>query len=233
MTSGRSCAGCGARTAARAGARDPQEGGGFLRPGDRSDVAMKFRLIGAEKAQHPVSLLCELLGVLRSGFNAWLKRTPSERWLSDVRLLELIHAIHAESDGTYGSPRIHAELRHRGIRVGRKRVERLMRRDGLSGLVKRRKGKTTIRVPGVVRPRPRRSRLPAERAEPAVGGRSDRGRDLGGQGLPGCGVRLLPAPSQWAFRKRLTGNRARLSKQDACPRRWRSSCVRRRCSCAS
>jgi putative transposase len=114
---------------------------------------MKFRLIGAEKAQHPVSLLCEVLGVSRAGFNAWLKRTRSKRWVDDVRLLELIHAIHRESDGTYGSPRIHAELRARGIRVGRKRVERLMRRHSLSGLVKRRRAKTTIRVAGV-RPAP-------------------------------------------------------------------------------
>jgi putative transposase len=114
---------------------------------------MKYRLIGAEKAQHPVSLLCEVVGVSRSGFHAWLKRHPSKRWVSEVRLLELIQAIHEESDGTYGSPRIHAELRHRGVRVGRKRVERLMRRHGLSGLVKRRKGRTTVRVPGV-RPAP-------------------------------------------------------------------------------
>jgi putative transposase len=124
---------------------------------------MKYRLIGAERAQHPVSLLCEVLGVSRSGFNAWLRRTPSQRWLDDVRLFELIHQVHEESDGSYGSPRIHAELRHRGVRVGRKRVERLMRRHGLSGLVKRRKGNTTIRVPGV-RPAPdlvRRDFLPA------------------------------------------------------------------------
>jgi putative transposase len=114
---------------------------------------MKYRLIGAEKAQHPVSLLCEVLGVSRSGFHAWLRRTPSKRWVDDVSLLELIHQIHEESDGTYGSPRVHAELRHRGVRVGRKRVERLMRRHGLSGLVKRRRRKTTIRVPGV-RPAP-------------------------------------------------------------------------------
>ena len=110
---------------------------------------MKFRLIGAEKAQHPVSLLCSVLGVSRSGFHAWLRRHPSKRWVSDVRLAELIHEIHRDSKGSYGSPRIHAELRARGVRVGRKRVERLMRRHGLSGLVKRRKGKTTVRVPGV------------------------------------------------------------------------------------
>ena len=114
---------------------------------------MKFRLIAAEKAQHPVSLLCDVLGVSRSGFHAWRKRTPSQRWVEDVRLLELIHQVHEESDGSYGSPRIHAELRHRGVHVGRKRVERLMRRHSLSGLAKRRKGKTTIRVPGV-RPAP-------------------------------------------------------------------------------
>jgi putative transposase len=112
---------------------------------------MRYRLIGAEKAQHPVFLLCELLGVSRSGFHAWLRRTPSRRWVSDVRLLELIHRIHRGSQGTYGSPRVHAELRARGVRVGRKRVERLMRGHSLSGLVQRRKGKTTVRVPGVRR----------------------------------------------------------------------------------
>ena len=110
---------------------------------------MTFRLIGAEKAQHPVSLLCSVLGVSRSGFHAWLRRHPSKRWVSDVRLAELIHEIHRDSKASYGSPRIHAELRARGVRVGRKRVERLMRRHGLSGLVKRGKGKTTVRVPGV------------------------------------------------------------------------------------
>jgi transposase InsO family protein/DNA-binding CsgD family transcriptional regulator len=114
---------------------------------------MKFRLIAAERAQHPISLLCEVLGVSRSGFHAWLRRQPSTRWVSDVRLLEPIHQVHDESDGTYGSPGIHAALRQRGVRVGRKRVERLMRRHSLSGLVKRRKGKTTVRVPGV-RPAP-------------------------------------------------------------------------------
>jgi putative transposase len=82
------------------------------------------------------------------GFHAWLKRQPSKRWVSDVRLVELIHRVHEESDGTYGSPRIHAELRHRGIRVGRKRVERLMRRHGLSGSAKRRKGRPRCGCPG-------------------------------------------------------------------------------------
>lgn len=112
-----------------------------------------FRFIAAERAHHTVSLMCRVLEVSRSGFHAWLRRWPSRRWVDDVRVSELIHRIHSESRGSYGAPRIHAELRARGVRVSRKRVERLMRRHGLSGLVKRRRAKTTVRVPGV-RPAP-------------------------------------------------------------------------------
>jgi putative transposase len=109
-----------------------------------------FRFIAAEKANHPVGALCRAVGVSRAGFSAWLKRPISARARRDAELLERIRAIHAESDGTYGWPRMHAELRHQGLRASRKRVARLMRQAGLSGLVPRRKGKTTIRVPGVV-----------------------------------------------------------------------------------
>jgi putative transposase len=112
-----------------------------------------FRLIEAEKAQHPVSLLCSVLGVSRSGFYAWAGRPASRRKQRDLELLALIKEIHRESEGSYGWPRMHAELRNRGVRVSRKRVARLMRQAGLSGLITRRRGKTTIRVPGV-RPAP-------------------------------------------------------------------------------
>src|SRR5207237_4786671 len=88
-------------------------------------------------------------GVSRSGFHAWRRRPPSDRALSDAWLTEKIKEIHVQSRGTYGSPRMHAELRRQGIRVGRKRVERLMRAAGLAGYHRRRKGKTTIRVQGV------------------------------------------------------------------------------------
>jgi putative transposase len=109
-----------------------------------------FRLIAAEKANHPIGLLCELLGVSRSGFHAWQRRPPSDRQLSDAWLLEQIKQIHESNRRVYGAPRIHAELRMaHGVRVGRKRVERLMRSAGISGLVPRRRGRTTIRVPGV------------------------------------------------------------------------------------
>lgn len=110
---------------------------------------MCFRLIDAKKSQHPVSLLCGVLGVSRAGYYAWKDRSPSPRAMRDAQLSEQIAEIHGESYGTYGWPRVHAELRHRGVRVSRKRVARLMRRAGLSGMVRRRKGRTTIRVPGV------------------------------------------------------------------------------------
>jgi putative transposase len=114
---------------------------------------MKYRLIGAEKSQHPVSLLCSVLGVSRAGYYAWRDRPASPRERRDRELTALIREIHEQSEGSYGWPRIHAELRRRGVRVSRKRVARLMRQAGLSGLLVRRGGKTTIRVPGV-RPAP-------------------------------------------------------------------------------
>jgi putative transposase len=108
-----------------------------------------FRFITAEKASHSISLMCRLLGVSRSGFHAWERRPPSDRALADAWLIEQIAAIHRESRGTYGARRVHAALRQQGIRVGRKRVERLMRAERLSGSVPRKRARTTIRVPGV------------------------------------------------------------------------------------
>ena len=107
-------------------------------------------MISAEKASTPVSVCCALLGVSRSGYYDWERRAPSDRALSDAWLIERIREIWAENRKVYGSPRIHADLRLRhGIRVGRKRVERLMREAGISGLQLRKRGRTTISVPGV------------------------------------------------------------------------------------
>jgi putative transposase len=105
-----------------------------------------FRFIAAKKATFPISLLCQVLGVSRSGFHAW---QPSRRALGDASLLERIGEIRERTRGVYGAPRVHAQLRLEGVRVGRERVERLMRQAGLSGLVKKKRGRTTIRVPGV------------------------------------------------------------------------------------
>jgi putative transposase len=108
-----------------------------------------FRFIAAERACHSVKMLCRVLGVSRSGFHAWAVRPPSPRAIADAALSERVRELHTASRRTYGSPRIYRDLRADDIAVGRKRVERLMRQDGLSGTVKRRRGRTTIRVPGV------------------------------------------------------------------------------------
>jgi putative transposase len=109
-----------------------------------------YRIVLAEKARTPVSMACELLGVSTSGFYAWASRAPSDRALSDAWLIARIKAVHAENRGVYGSRRVTAELRlGEGVVVSRKRVQRLMRAAGLSGLVARKRGRTTIRVPGV------------------------------------------------------------------------------------
>jgi putative transposase len=91
--------------------------------------------------------MCRLLGVSTSGYYAWLKRGPSKRALEDVSLTELISEIHALSWGSYGAPMIHEELADRGIRVGRKRVARLMKAAGLQGVSRRKKMWTTRRDP--------------------------------------------------------------------------------------
>src|SRR5712691_10860038 len=94
--------------------------------------------------------MCRVLGVNGTAFHRFERRPPSQRELADTWLTEKITEIHERARGVYGARRVHAELRlGHGIWVGRKRVERLMREAGLSGLVKRRRGRTTIRVPGV------------------------------------------------------------------------------------
>ncbi len=97
----------------------------------------------AEKANYPVSLMCRVLDVSRSGLYAWERRGTSARNKANAKLSRRIHAIHASSRSTYGSPRVHRGLRREGIRVGRKRVERIMRRDGLRGRIRRRFRRTT------------------------------------------------------------------------------------------
>ena len=109
-----------------------------------------FTFIAAKKAEHSIALMCRVLEVSRSGFHAWIKRAPSARAREDARLTERIREIHALNRRVYGSPRIHAELvLGDGERIGRKRVERLMRQAGLSGLIANKRARTTVRVPGV------------------------------------------------------------------------------------
>jgi len=100
-----------------------------------------------------VRVMCRLLDVSTSGYYAWRKRAPSARSVSDAELQEKIRTIHRQSDGTYGSPRIHAELCAQGQRVGLKRVARLMSQAGLEG-VSRRRGTTTTQHDEHARPAP-------------------------------------------------------------------------------
>jgi len=89
--------------------------------------------------------MCRVLGVSRSGYYAWRSRPPSKRAREDERLTEEIRRIHGRSRGTYGARRIHAELQAEGVRVGKKRVARLMGAAGLRGVSRRRRPSTTIR----------------------------------------------------------------------------------------
>ena len=95
----------------------------------------RYRFIAAEKANYPVALLCRVLQVASSGYYAWQHGGPSCRSQADVQLTKQIRAIHKRSRGTYGSPRIHAEL-HAEQPVSRKRVARLMRAAGLAATTK-------------------------------------------------------------------------------------------------
>ena len=93
--------------------------------------------MSAHQGRYPVATMCRLLGVSPSGYYAWRKRELSQRARRDRELLGMIRRIHTGSRGTYGAPRIHAELRAQGVRVGRKRVARLMRQAGLAGVSRR------------------------------------------------------------------------------------------------
>lgn len=99
----------------------------------------------AHQAFHHVAPTCRALGVSPSGYYAWRKRPLSPRARADVELTAQIQAIHRESRGTYGAPRIHADLAAHGVRIGRKRVARLMRSADLQGVSRRKPFRTTVR----------------------------------------------------------------------------------------
>lgn len=114
--------------------------------------------IEAEQADgRSVKRCCELFEVSRAAYYQRASVTPTARELSDAELLEHIREIHDESDGTYGSPRVTAELRRRGHHVGRRRVGRLMRCHRLEGRAKKRRRATTIADPDSVRHKTRPS----------------------------------------------------------------------------
>jgi putative transposase len=104
---------------------------------------VRFVFIDAEKARWPVVMLCNALGVSRSGFYAWKARPEAPRAKADAELVVEIRAAHKAGREAYGSPRVTRALRLKGRHVGKKRVERLMRSEGIVGRKKKRFRKTT------------------------------------------------------------------------------------------
>ncbi|MFE2580192.1 IS3 family transposase [Streptomyces sp. NPDC059378] len=104
-----------------------------------------YAFIEAEKTTHNVALLCRLLKVARSSFYAWLagEKTRRAKQAADDALAHEITVLHLASRGAYGVPRIHAGLRRLGHRINRKRIERVMRERGISGVTRRRRKSLT------------------------------------------------------------------------------------------
>src|SRR5688572_23433083 len=100
----------------------------------------------ANQAAYAIPTMCRVLGVSASGYYAWQCRGVSARAREDQQLLEQVRAFHQQSRGTYGAPRIHRDLRAAGVRVGRKRVARLLKQAGLRGVSRRKWPVTTVRA---------------------------------------------------------------------------------------
>ena len=103
--------------------------------------------MSAHQAQFPIRTMARVLEVSASGYYAWRNRPASRRATADADLIRRIRTAHATSRGTYGAPRIHAELKAAGVAIGKKRVARLMRSASLAGASRRRRIATTRRDP--------------------------------------------------------------------------------------
>jgi putative transposase len=106
-------------------------------------VSERYRFVRGHAAEYAVTTLCRALGVSKAGYYAWRERPPSARARADGELAAAIRAVHRESGRTYGSPRVHRELRERGRRHGVKRVARVMREQGIRATAPRRFRVTT------------------------------------------------------------------------------------------
>jgi putative transposase len=105
---------------------------------------MRFRFIEDRRADYPVTIMCGVLGVSPAGYYAWRSRPESQRSAANRELVNDIRRVHRDTNGRYGSPRVHAELRAHGRGASRGRIERLMRRHGIRAIVaKPRRVRTT------------------------------------------------------------------------------------------
>lgn len=113
----------------------------------------RFQFVADHHRRYGVKRLCTILNIARSSFYYW-RRTAADRaarQAADTRLAARIRAVHRESDGTYGVPRITAELREAGERVNHKRIARVMRGAGLAGVRLRRRHRTTVADPAAAK----------------------------------------------------------------------------------
>jgi putative transposase len=98
---------------------------------------MRFRFIEDRRADYPVTLLCDVLGVSQAGYYAWRSRPESRRSAANRDLIDDIRRVHRDTRGRYASPRIHVELKAQGRGASRGRIERLMRRHGIRAIMAR------------------------------------------------------------------------------------------------
>ncbi len=98
---------------------------------------MRFRFIEDRRADYPVTIMCDVLGVSPAGYYAWRSRPESRRSAANRELLGDIERVHRDTRGRYGSPRVHAELRAQGRAASRGRIERMMRRYGIRAIMAR------------------------------------------------------------------------------------------------
>ncbi|WP_373302553.1 IS3 family transposase [Streptomyces gelaticus] len=136
---------------AEEGTGDPAQGGPLFRLGD--GLVNRCQFVEDHQRRYGVKRLCRILGIARSSFYHWRRSAPlrAARQAADAQLAARIRVIHRASDGTYGVPRITAELREDGEVVNHKRVARVMQAIGLAGLRLRRKHRTTIPDPAAAK----------------------------------------------------------------------------------
>ena len=148
---------------------------------------MKFRFIEDRRADYPVTILCDVLGVSPAGYYAWRSRPESRRSVANRELVDDIKRVHRETNGRYGSPRIHVELKAQGRGVSRGRIERLMRHHGIRAIMARpRRVRTTdSRHDLPIAPNLLERNFTADCAEPDLARRYHLHRDRSGLALSG------------------------------------------------
>ena len=122
--------------------------------GEQLDPGTGFDFVKTNQADFPVRAMCRVLDLSPSGYYAWLDRVPSARARRDEELTERIEAVWSENRRVYGRPRIYADLKEGGERVGEKRVGRLMKQAGIVGASRRRRTVKRTRRTEDARPAP-------------------------------------------------------------------------------